>query len=176
MNLENKDIGYILSPSKINGISSYLYSRGYKILEIKEYHKGKFQDSIIAWTIDKSQNIKEESLEIIKHFNQDQLIIKEINKSDIKKIFKDGSEKHLDFHMYSTNSEIKSYIHEGISFSFPEKQSYKFPKRKEDFKTGMTVECYSSSGWVPKIVDNIDTEYDKLYKTLSKYNKVRILI
>ena len=78
--------------------------------------------------------------------------------------------------MYNTDQENKSYIYEGISFSFVEEKMYKFPKTKDDFKNGMIIECYSTNGWIEKIVNNIDHEFNDIYKTLSKYDKVRIVI
>ncbi len=175
MNLEGKEIGYILSPSA-NGISSYLYSRGYELLEIKEYYQGEFEDVIMAWTKNPQQEIKKESLEILKYFNNNSIILKEVGQSESKKIFKNGFERPLGIVMYNTDSQNRSYIYEGISFSFVERKIYKFPKNQEEFKNGMIVECYSNNGWIKKTISNIDTEYKNLYKTLSKYNKVRITI
>jgi len=175
MNLENKEIGYIITHDK-GGISSYLYSRGYQILEIKEYFNGNFENSIMAWSMDPNQNVKKESIDIMKFFNESSLISKEIGISESKKISNSGKEIPLKLSMYNTSSEIKSFIYEGISFSFIEQEVYKFPKKKEDFKNGMIVECYSKNGWVKKSIKNIDIEYINIYSILSKYNKVRIQI
>ncbi len=175
MDLENKDIGYILS-SDIKGLSSYLYSRGYRILELKEYYQGAFQNFLLAWSNNPNQEVKKESLDIIRNFNQEYIIFKEINQLNIKKTSKKDPEKYVDIIMYNTDSENKSYIYEGVSFSFIERPTYTFPKNKEDFKNGMIIECYSTNGWISKMINNVDSEYENIYKTLSKYNKVRIIV
>lgn len=175
MNLKSKDIGYIIS-NDTNGLLSYLYSRGYKIVEIKEYYRNNFKNSIMAWSMDPNQPIEKECFDIMNHFNEDNIIMKEIGTSIPKKLNINGSERELDVIMYNTDQEKKSYIYEGISFSFVEEKMYKFPKNKEEFKDGMVVECYSNNGWIEKIVNNADQEFNIIYKTLSKYNKVRIVI
>jgi hypothetical protein len=76
--------------------------------------------------------------------------------------------------MYSTDSEKKSYLYNGYSFSFTEQKRYFFPSRKEEIKVGMIVEFFNNNKWIEKKVSNPDVEYDKLYKLLMKYNKVRI--
>ena len=175
MNLESKDIGYIIS-NNTNGLLSYLYSRGYRILEIKEYYKNNFKDSVMAWSIDPNQSIEKECFDIMNHFNGSDVIMKKIGSSTPKKLNINGSERHLNVIMYNTDQENKSYIYEGISFSFVEEKMYKFPKTKDDFKNGMIIECYSTNRWNKKIVNNIDHEFNDIYKTLSKYDKVRIVI
>jgi hypothetical protein len=157
-------------------VTSYLYSRGYEIIDIKEYYQNEFKDAVMAWTKNPHQEIKKESFEILQYFNKNSIILKEIGQIESKKIFKNGFERPLGIVMYNTDSKNKSYIYEGISFSFVEKIIYKFPKKQEEFKNGMIVECYSNNGWIKKTISNIDIEYKNLYKTLSKYNKVRITI
>ena len=40
----------------------------------------------------------------------------------------------------------------------------------------MIVECLSNDNWIKKSINNVSLEYDKIYKLLIKYNKVRIPI
>ncbi len=176
MNLEGKDIGYIISSASNSELITYLYSRGYELLEMKDYYQGEFRDSILAWTINKNQETKRESLDIIRHFDHNCVIFKEIGKTEAKKIFRNGSERPLRVIMYNTDPKNHSFICEGVSFSFVEKSIYKFPKNRDEFKNGMIVECYSNSGWIKKTILNAELEYNNIYRLLSKYNKVRITV
>ncbi len=175
MDLENKEISYIVSSSdRIDPLISYLYSREYTILEIKGYYDGSFDDYLICWG-QSNDDIMRDTRKIIREFNQDSVIFKLSGDLNAKKIFKSGEIKDLGVVMYNTDSNNISYLHNGISFSFLERKSYKFPKNKEDFKNGMVVECYSKSGeWVKRTVEDLDSEFPKLYSDLSKYNRVRI--
>jgi hypothetical protein len=38
----------------------------------------------------------------------------------------------------------------------------------------MIVEFYNNDQWIEKVVENIDVEYERLYKLLIKYNKLRV--
>jgi hypothetical protein len=49
------------------------------------------------------------------------------------------------------------------------------PKKKEDFRQGMIIEYFNNSQWNEKIVFDLDTEWDKMYKLLVKYDKIRVL-
>jgi hypothetical protein len=111
---------------------------------------------------------------MMEYFDQECVIVKYKNENSAKKIFNDGQEKPLGILLYNTDSDNKSYIHDGLSFSFVEKQLYYFPKEKKDFKSGMIIECFSNNKWIEKKVVNPDVEFDKMYSLLMKYNKIRI--
>jgi len=67
-----------------------------------------------------------------------------------------------------------SYLYEGLSFSFKEKIRYSKPKSKDDLKIGMIVEYQNKGKWVGYEIKNPQEDYDKLFKLLIKYDKVRI--
>jgi hypothetical protein len=77
--------------------------------------------------------------------------------------------------MYNTNNENKSYIFNGLSFSFTEVNRYWKPTKKEDFKVGMIVEYFNNNKWNEKTIVDINSEYDNFYKLLIKYDKVRAI-
>jgi len=177
LDLKNPNISYILvSSGDIRTLTSYLYSREYYLLDIKGYYEGKFEDSLLAFTEMPSYELKRDCLHIMEYFNQDCVIIKYKDDNSAKKLFRDGQEKPLGILLYNTDSNNKSYIHDGLSFSFVEQQLYYFPTKKEDFKSGMVVECFSNNKWVEKKVQNPDIEFDKIYGLMIKYNKIRIAV
>jgi hypothetical protein len=177
LDLKNPKISYILvSSGDIRSLTSYLYSREYYLLDIKGYYEGKFEDSLLAFTEMKSDDLKKDCLHIMEHFDQDCVIIKYKDENSAKKLFRDGQEKPLGILLYNTDSNNKSYIHDGLSFSFVEQQLYYFPTKKEDFKSGMVIECYSNNKWVEKCVQNPELEFEKIYALMMKYNKIRIAV
>jgi hypothetical protein len=173
--LENPNSAYIIiSSNNLGDITTILYANNYDIVSIKGYYQEKFEDSVIAFSEKDSDCLRKDVLFLLSQFNQECAIIKYPGESGAKKIFKDGSEKPLGMVMYNTDSENKSYIHNGLSFSFVEKKRYWLPKKKEDFKKGMIVEYMNQDKWFEKIVDNPSEEYERMYKLLLKYNKIRI--
>jgi hypothetical protein len=76
--------------------------------------------------------------------------------------------------MYNTDADNMSYLNNGTSFSFVESKRYWKPTKKEDFRIGMLVEYLNNNKWCEKLVENPNDEYDKLYKLLIKYDKVRV--
>lgn len=177
LDLKNPNFSYILvSSDNLKSLTSYLYSRDFYLVDIKGYYEGKFEDSLIAFTNLDKEELYNECVHIMNYFDQDCVIAKFKNENSAVKIFQDGQQKPLGILLYNTDSSNKSYIHDGLSFSFVEKQLYYFPKNKEDFKTGMVIECFSNNKWIEKKVENPDIEYNKMYSLLIKYNKIRIAI
>jgi len=175
LNLKDPNLSYLLaSADNLNGLTSYLYSRDYYLIDIKGYYQGQFENSVLAFTNLSSNELRKDALHILQHFNQECLILKYKDESGAKKLFEDGQEKPLGILLYNTDVENKSYIYDGLSFSFVEQQLYYFPKKKEDFKTGMIVELFSNNKWIEKKVINPDDEFNKIYNLMMRYNKIRI--
>ena len=174
-NLKDPNISYIVVSGDVNACSNYLYSREtYQILEMSSYFQGEFDRSLFAFTNIDNTDIRRDAMSLMMHFNEDHIIVKYHGESAPTKITPDGKEHPMGVLVYNTDSEKKSYIFEGISFSFIEQQLYYFPKSKKDFKQGMVVECYSNNDWIEKRVFDVDTEYDNMYHLLIKYKKIRI--
>jgi hypothetical protein len=186
-NLLDKNISYILvSPERVNNtlsqnnincekLCSILYSKDYTIFSITGFHEGKYEKSFLA--ISSSTNNDElrfDAIYIMDEFEQESVIVKYLDEIVASKIFSDGSEKTLSLLVYDSNLQNKSYLYNGISFSFVENKRYFFPRKKEDLKNGMLVEYFNNNKWNQRQILNIDNEFDKLYKLLIKYEKVRI--
>ena len=93
LNLKDPKISYLLaSADNINSLISYLYSRDYQLLDIKGYYQGKFENSVIAFTNIGNDDLRIDALHIMKHFEQDCLIVKYRDEQGAKKIFKDGQD------------------------------------------------------------------------------------
>ncbi len=172
--LENPQSSYIiLSADRLNEIISVIYAKEYQILPIKGYYKGNFEESVIAWGPD-NESLRRDTIFLLDQFHQDCAIIKYQGDSNAKKVFFDGTEQPLGLVMYNTDSENKSYLHNGVSFSFVEAKRYWIPKTMDDLKVGMIVEYMNNNKWYERKVQNPKEEWEKLYKLLIKYDKLRV--
>lgn len=172
--LENKNSSYlIISSKRLNEIISILYAKEYKIIPINEYFNGNFEESIIAWGVD-NESLRRDSIFILNQLHEDSAIIKYSGENGAKKVSFNGSEYPLDIILFNTDSNYKSYIHNGISFSFKESKRYWVPKTMNDLKIGMVVEYMNNNKWFEKKVLNPQDEWEKLYKLLIKYDKLRV--
>jgi len=175
MNLQEQNMSYvILSSDKLDDMISILYSKEYQIIPIKGYYRGQYEDSVIAFGRVDNDNLRKDVLFLINHFHQECAIIKYLGETSVKKIFKDGSEKPLGIVMYNTDAENISYLYNGVSFSFVEQVRYWKPTKKEDFRVGMLVEYFNKDKWYERLVEDPSQEYEKIYKLLIKYDKVRV--
>jgi hypothetical protein len=176
LGLEQPNTSYMLisSSENLDQITSVLYAKNYQILPIKGYFEGVFEDSIMAFGRTDNDEIRNDVLFLLGHFNEKNAIIKYLGESEAKRVFFNGSEEPLEIVMYNTNESNKSYIHSGISFSFVEKTRYWIQKSQDDFKIGMVVEYQNNNKWYERIVRNPKEEWEKLYKLLTKYEKVRV--
>lgn len=176
MDLNNERLSYILiSSERIDDISSVLWAKEYTIIPIKGYYKGQYENSIMAYSNIDNDELRKDTIFLINHFNQECAIIKYLGETGAKKIYPDGSEKPLGIVMYNTDAENKSYLYNGVSFSFVEQARYWTPKSKEDFKIGMIVEYFNNNKWYQQEVKNPSEEFDGLYKLLIKYDKIRVV-
>ena len=185
-NLSDPNISYlIISPEKdflqsfennlsCERICSILYSKDYTIIPIKSYFEGKYDKSFIAINSGDNDDLRMDSIYLMDNFGTDSVIAKYSKEVNPSRIDKNGSEKPMILTVYDSNLENKSYLFNGISFSFSEQKRYFFPKKKDDLKSGMIIEYFNNNRWVPKQVSNVDTEFERMYKLLIKYEKVRI--
>ena len=185
-NLSDPSISYIIiSPEKdflppfennltCERICSILYSKDYTIIPIKSYFENKYDKSFIAINSGDNDSMRMDAIYLMDNFGQESVIAKYDKDINPSRINKDGSEKPLLLTIYDSNLENKTYLFNGVSFSFSEQKRYFFPKKKEDLKSGMVVEYFNNNRWVMKQVGNVDSEFDRMYKLLIKYEKVRI--
>lgn len=186
LNLLDKNISYLLvSPQKktdsllennINceRLCSILYSKGYTILQVQGYYENVYEKSFLAFTDDNNDDTRFDAIYLIDKFNQDSIIVKYKGDDFATKILKNGSEKNLSLIKYDSEMKDRTYLYNGLSFTFIENKKYYFPNKKEELKNGMIVEYFNNNKWNQRTINNIDVEYDKMFKLLMKYEKLRV--
>jgi hypothetical protein len=186
-NLSDPNISYILfSPenkynsqldNKLNceKACSILYSKDYTVMSVTGHYNGNYEKSFISIpSTEDNDELRKDTLYLIDYFDQESAIVKYKKDDHPVKIFKDGSEKPMGVTIYDSDLSNKTYLYNGLSFTFVEKKRYFFPKKKEDLKQGMIVEYFNNNKWTSKKILDVHSEYDKLYKLLMKYEKLRI--
>lgn len=187
-NLSDKNSSYIIvSPEKLENqklenqqlcdkLCNILYSKDYTILSLSTYYEGKYEKSFMATNIDNNNIIRNDCLFLIDQFDQKSIIVKYKGEDSPKKIFNDGSESLLSLSIYESNTDNKVYLYNGISFAFLDQKRYRFLTDKNQLKDGMIVEFFNNNKWIEKKVEDVEVEYEKMYKLLIKYNKLRSCI
>lgn len=172
----HSDISFmILSSPNIGGIFSYLHSRNYQISEIDKFSNGIFEKCLIAFSENSGGSIVPDINHLFKIFDIKSIIYKFSGYKKPMVVHKDGSKSFLEIVFYSNDPDLDSYIREGVSFSFIKSKEYFYPKKKDEFREGMIVECFSTSGWIEKTVGkNVEEEYKSVYSILSKYDRIRV--
>jgi hypothetical protein len=177
MDLTNKNLSFILlSSDKIESMLSILYAKDYQILPIKGFYRGQYENSALAFSDVDNDELRKELIFLLNHFDQECGIIKYKGESNAKKLFSDGSEKPMGIVLYNTDSDNISYLHNGVSFSFVEQVRYWKPNKLEDFKVGMIVEYLNNNKWFEKKIENPVDEWNRMFKLLSKYDKLRVAL
>lgn len=175
MGLDQPNVSYmILHARNTAAAASMLYAKEYNVLQLKAFYKESFSDCLLAFGQSDNDRLRNDANFAISQLGLDKLVVKYLNESVARHVFPDGTERQLDLVMYNTDHENVSYIHEGISFSFVERPIYWKPSRLEDIKEGMVVEYFNNNKWNERLVVNPKTEWEKMYKVLAKYDKLRI--
>jgi len=176
MNLTDPRISYIIiSSEKINDIMSILWAKEFKVIPIKGFYKGEYENAIIAYSDIDNDELRKEILFILSHFKERSAIIKYLDETTANEIFNDGSEKLMGVLMYNTDDDNKSYLMNGVSFSFIEEKRYWSPKAVGDFKIGMIVEYLDKNKWLKHEIKDPTQEYNNFLKLFMKYDKLRVM-
>lgn len=185
-NLSDPNIGYLIVSSQNDNSSAsdikflsdklahILYAKDYTLIPVTGYYNQKYEKSFIAISVDDNDKLRSDAIFLMDEFGQDSVIVKYLNESTAKKILSDGSEVPLGIAIYDSELKNKTYIYNGVSFSFVEQKRYYFPKEKKELKPGMIVEYFNNNKWNSKQINDLDSEYEKLYKLLMKYEKLRV--
>lgn len=177
MDLSNQNISYILlSSDKIDDMVSVLYAKEYQVLPIQGFYRGQYENSAMAFCDCENDDLRKDLIFLLNHFNQDCGIIKYKGETNAKKLHSDGSEKPMGIVLYNTDADNISYLHNGISFSFVEQVRYWKPTKLEDFRVGMVVEYLNNNKWFEKRIENPEDEWNRMFKLLSKYDKLRVAL
>jgi len=188
MNLDNVKSYYILISAYSNQQDDYtnrimssnledaLYLMDYKLYKLGN---GTNRIAYIAHkesvTEEDNNDLRYDAIELMDKFYQNSVIVKYYNEKKPKRILQDGSERPV--RITNFNGDMNnSFYSEGASFSFVDEQEYFTPNKPTDIKEGMIVEVKNNHNeWIPREVINSEREWEKMYKILVKYNRIRIL-
>ena len=120
--------------------------------------------------------MRRDSIYLIDEFNKDYVIVKYRDEDIPKRILNNGSERLLGINAYDGDFNNKAYVYNNSAFCFVEQKRYKVVSDKTQLRKGMIVEFFNNDKWTERKVDNVDIEYERMYKLLIKYQKLRVCI
>jgi hypothetical protein len=186
-NLTDTNLSYILiSPTRrefqilennrtCEEICTILWSRNYTVFPLSAYQEGVSEKVYLAISpSDDNDDLRFDAINLMEKCGKKSVIVKYKNQSESICINYKGEEKSLNLSYYDSDLSKKCYVIDGVSFSFTERKKYFFPKKKEELKQGMIVEYFNNNKWYQRQVMNVDSEYDKMFKLLMKYEKLRV--
>jgi hypothetical protein len=169
------DRNTIENENRSSKLESILYSKEYTIQHLRGYANGHWEDTYLAHNSEiGNEELKKDALYLLSQFDQDDIIIKYRDEPIIRRIYKDGNEKPLSLNMYDSDLQNKSYIFQGLSFSFKEQRQYKNITDKSELKPGMIVEICNNNKWIEKQVEDPEKEWLNVYQLFAKHNKIRL--
>ena len=188
LDLKDSNLSYILCSADNTYLSqiendvrnrkmvNIFYALEYSLMPIPTYAQDIYEKNYLAFNLSNNDKIRKDAMLLMNEFCLSEIIVKYKNSELLTKLKYDGSEIPVDLVYYDIDLDRKKYIYETVTFCLYEKKRYFFPKKKEDFKQGMILEYCNNNQWYSKQVVNLDTEYDKMYKVLSKHEKIRVAV
>lgn len=172
---EHKTLSQMDNNNRCNRFMNMLWAMNYTVIPIYAYENGTYEKNYIGICPEDNDTLRKEAVFMMNEFSKNDIIVKYKGDDVLSKIVFDGNEVPVDITYYD-NTLKKSYIHEGVSFTLTDRKKYFFPKQKEDLRSGMIIEYFNNNKWTSKQVTNLDMEYEKMYKLLMKYEKIRVQI
>lgn len=155
----------------VNKLETALYLRDYTVIDVYNGSSKCF----LAHKDSDCNDIRYDAIELMYEFKQEFVIVKYKEEETAKKITYEGMEYPLGIVEYQGDSENHNFFIEGKAISFEPQKRYFYPKTPSDFKKGMIVEYKNNNHqWVEQVVMSPQIEYDRMYKLLIKYDKIRI--
>lgn len=136
---------------------------------------GGSQPSYLAYKECNNNELRYDAIELMDKYKQEYVICKYTGESQAKKILFDGQEQILGVVRYEGDQDNHNFFVEGQAFSFKPQKRYFTPTKASDFKEGMIVEILNNNGdWIEKEVKDPEVEFERMYKLLIKYDKIKI--
>ena len=167
----NKEENQIINEANLNKLEISLYARDYTIMDMYNEHSKVF----LAYKDTDADEVRYDAIELMYEYKQSFCIIKYKGETKVKKITYEGMEYPLGEVEYQGDENNINFFVEGKAVSFQPQKRYFYPTKKEDFKVGQTIEIKNNNHqWTEMTVTLPDVEYDRMFKLLIKYKKIRI--
>ena len=177
VNSERSDSTTLENYHNLERLYSVLDSKDFSIFNIKDFRKTKVTPAFLALSqLQENDAIRNDALHILEFMDINSLILKYKDEKNPILLEKNGQETPLLIELYPNDHSDQFYVFEGISFNLKKDKRYFFPKLKNQLKNGMIVEYLNGDVWKSKEIVNLESEYEKMFSLLIKYNKLRIPI
>lgn len=150
-----------------------LYARDYTLISMTGYCGGMFDKSYLAINKHDNDSLRMDAVAMAREGHGDGVVVKYRGESQPVIVRHDGSESPMSFQKYTIEEGTRSYMTEGSCFSLKSEPRYRTVESRSEIRKGMTLEYQSANGWVSRVVEDPDLEYEDLYRLLMKYGKLR---
>lgn len=162
--------------AKASHAQSLLYSRNYSLISLTGYSGGVYDRSYLAYGDVDNESLRRDAILFIRETAQDEVVIKYRGETGLTRLGQDGSEQPLSVHAYDGDETQRAYIHGGSCFTLRREKRYRMVESRSEIRPGMTLEYLNNDRWNEVVVSDPDAEYERMYRLLIKYNKLRVCV
>jgi hypothetical protein len=155
---------------------SLLYGRNYTLISLTGYSGGVYDRSFLAYGQDDNDSLRSDAIAYMRESTEPDVVVKYSGTTGLTLISRDGSEYPLSVHPYDGSEGVRAFIHGSDCFTLRRERRYRMVETREEIKRGMVMEYFNNNKWNEVRVSDPDTEYDRMYRLLIKYNKLRVCI
>jgi hypothetical protein len=154
---------------------SLLYSRDYSLISLTGYSGGVYDRSYLAYGASDNESLREDAMMYIREMAQREVLVKYSGSRTLTILSVDGSEYPVSIRQYDGGDD-RAFIHEGQCFSVRREKRYRTVESRSEIRRGMTLEYFNNDRWNEVVVSDPDTEFERMYRLLIKYSKLRVCI
>lgn len=154
---------------------SLLYSRNYSLISLTGYSGGVYDRSFLAYGGPDNESLREDAIMYIREMEQRDVLVKYSGTATLTIIGSDGSERPVSIKQYEGGDE-RAYIHGTQCFSLKRERRYRNVESRSEISAGMALEYYNNGRWNEIRVSDPDAEYERMYRLLIKYGKLRVCL
>lgn len=154
-------------------IESLLYSRGYILQTIQKVVDGQGSEALLAYKNSAGEDLERDIFELFDKAHLDSVIL--LHDGFYTHIKGQGSRIELEIStdQSSGGDELFFVIKERPLFFSP-KKLYKDILQKEELIGEKMVQIFNQNRWQTMIIENLDEDWNNIYKLFAKYNKLRL--
>jgi len=155
---------------------SMLYGRNYTLISLTGYSGGVYDRSFLAYGQQDNDSLRSDALAYMRESAQGDVVVKYSGSSELTLLSRDGSEHPLSVHPYDGSEGVRAFIHGSDCFTLRRERRYRMVESRAEIKRGMVLEYLNNGRWNEVRVADPDTEYDRMFRLLIKYGKLRVCL
>lgn len=165
-----------LAMAEASRAQSLLYSRNYSLISLTGYSGGVYDRSYLAYGAAGNESLRDDAMMYLREMSQAEVLVKYSGTSLLTLVGRDGSERPVSVQEYDGREGQRAYIHGSQCFTVRDEKRYRPVASRSEIAAGMTLEYYNNERWNEVRVADPDAEYERMYRLLIKYGKLRVCL